>query len=181
MENLPSKAQEQPTMLQMILDRSSKIELIRTFNTLTVKKIIETAPPSLGMIEKEHGFEKMTACVGVLISDLNTSFEGSLSKDAIEEIIAEATTGLMKNHSLETLFLACKKLKEDDRIYKLTLNKVVKAIRKGFDEYQNTLIETNYNNHLAQKFTDPLENRDSEQERELHRQAQLMYNNNKLK
>lgn len=168
-------------MLQMITAKSSKIELIRTFNSLTMKSVVESRYPSLGMIEREHGSEIMTNCVGVLISDLNTTFDGSLSKDAIEEIIAETTTGLMKNHSLETLFLVCRQLKQDDKIYKLTVNKVVRAIHAGFDEYQKEVMNQNYNNHLANQFHDPLENRVSEQEKELNRQARLMYKNSQKK
>lgn len=146
-----------------------------------MKSAVESRFPSLGMIEREHGHEIMTNCVGVLISDLNTTFDGSLSKDAIEEIIAETTTGLMKNHSLETLFLVCKKLKQDDKIFKLTINKVVRAIQAGFEEYQQEVMSQNYNNHLANKFTDPIENRTSEQEKQLHRKALLQYNQEKNK
>lgn len=146
-----------------------------------MKSAVESRFPSLGMIEREHGHEIMTNCVGVLISDLNTTFDGSLSKDAIEEIIAETTTGLMKNHSLETLFLVCKKLKQDDKIFKLTINKVVRAIQAGFEEYQQEVMSQNYNNHLANQFHDPLENRVSEQEKELNRKARLMYNKSKNK
>ena len=166
-------------MLQLITAQSSKIEIIRAFNGLTMKEAVASRFPSLGKIEKEHGPEIMNNCVGVLISDLNTSFDGALSKDAIEEIVAETTTGLMKNHSLETLFLVCKKLKADDKIFKLTINKVVRAIQAGFDEYQKEVMNQNYNNHLANQFHDPIENRLSEQEKELNRKARLMYNKSK--
>jgi len=168
-------------MLQMITGKSSKIELIRAFNGLTMKSVVENRFPSLGRISREHGNDIMEICVGVLISDLNTTFEGSLSKDAIEEIIAEATTGLMLNHCLETLFLVCKKLKQDDKIFKLTVNKVVRAIHDGLEEYQKEVMAQNYNNHLANQFHDPIENRRSEQEKKLDHEALLMLQKMKKK
>lgn len=181
MENLPSKQQEKPTLQQMIIAKSSKIEIIQQYNSLTIGTIVKSNFPSIGQIKREYGAEIVTNCLGVLYSDLSTSFEGALSTDQIEELIAETSSGLLCNHSLESIYVILQRIKRQDKFGKLTVNRVLKAMDEGFEELQQAHMDMNYNKHLANKFHDPIEKRRSEQDKALDHQARLMYQKSKNK
>src|SRR5690554_6922116 len=125
MEKLPSKPTETPTMFQMITAKSSKIALIRQFNDLSVPNLATTRPPAIGALVREHGQEVIENCVAILVADLNTSFSGELSRVQIEELAVELTSGFNRHHSLESVYLACRRLKASES-YKLTVAKILK-------------------------------------------------------
>lgn len=137
----------------MITAKSSKLELIRQYNNISVSSIIQQKPPSIAALKKQHGHEIVENCVAVIVADLNTSFSGELSTEQVEEIVAELTSGFNVNHSLESIYLACKKIKYSTD-YKLTIPKILKMASQTFDEISDAVANNNYNQHLATKFTD---------------------------
>lgn len=139
-------------MYQLITAKASKTDLIRQFNGLTLPIIVKERFPSIGELARHYGQEQLEKCICVLTADLNESFEGELSKENIEEIAVEISSGLTKNHSLESIYWTFRKIKASDVFGKLTVNKVLKAIDKSFDELSNAVMAENYNNHLATKF-----------------------------
>lgn len=149
-------------MYQMIIAKTSKLELIRRFNGLTLSKIAKERYTSIGILAKQYGNDKIEQCLCVLISDLNTSFEGDLSKENIEEIAVEISTGITRNHSLESIYWTLNKIKSSDIYGKLTVNKVLKQITQSFDEISNAVAESNYNKHLSTKFNEPRETVDEQ-------------------
>jgi len=142
----------------MITAKSSKIELIRTFGGLTLKNIVADHLPSVGNLITKYGQSTVENSLAVLVADLSTSFDGDLNKEAIEEITIEITASkLLRNLSLETVYLCFNELKSADIYGKLSVNKVLKALNKQWEDYSNTVAERNYNEHLATKFNQPRE------------------------
>lgn len=141
----------------MITAKSSKLELIRTFNSLTVSKIVAEHYPCVGVLAKSYGNEVVENCIAVIIADLNETFDGDLSKEKIDEITIEINSSMLRNHSLESIFLACKNLKSADVYGKLTVNKVLKELHKTFNEISDATALVNYNKHLATKHHEPRE------------------------
>jgi hypothetical protein len=152
-------------MFQMITAKTSKLELIRSFSSLTLTNIVKESYPSIGELARRHGNEKIEKCVCVLVADLNEAFSGELTTSNIEEIAVEATSGLLKNHSLESIYWTFKNLKTADIYGKLTVNKVLKAIMESFDQISNAVATENYNRHLATKFNQPRETAEGYRER----------------
>lgn len=142
-------------MFQMITAKSSKIELMRAFNQLTVSKIVSDDFPRVGELSRAYGNEVVEQCIAVLVADLSESFNGDLTKDNIDEIAVEINTGILRNHSLESIYLALKRTKTQDIYGKLTVNKVLKELHKTFDEISDAVMLKNYNNHLALKHHEP--------------------------
>lgn len=154
MEKLPSKPTETPTMFQMITAKSSKTALIRQFSDLSVPALSTNKPTSIAGLIKEHGQEVIENCVAVLVADLNTSFSGELAREQIEEIVVELTSGFNRNHSLESIYLACRRLKTSES-YKLTVAKVLREADAVINEITEAVIAKNYEAHMATKFYDP--------------------------
>lgn len=148
-------------MFQMITAKSSKTALIRQFSSLSIPTLVTTKPPAIGALVREHGQEVVENCVAILVADLNTSFSGELSREQIEELAVELTSGFNRNHSLESIYLACRRLKISES-YKLTVAKVLKEADAILNEISETITNQNYNAHLATKFYEP---RDTEQQR----------------
>lgn len=155
MEDLPSKQGDKQGMYQMITAKTSKTDLIRQFNGLTLPIIVKERFPSIGELARHYGQEQLEKCICVLTADLNESFEGELSKENIEELAVEISSGLTRNHSLESIYWTFRKIKASDVFGKLTVNKVLKAIDKSLEELSNAISNENYNQHLSLKYTEP--------------------------
>lgn len=117
----------------MISKGNSKIEMIRTFGNLSLPQIIEKDFPSIGDLKRKYDLQKTEAAIGILMFDLSAAFEGVLSKDDVEEICAEITSGILGNLTLEDLFLVCRKIKTSKQFGKLTINKVLAAVNKHWE------------------------------------------------
>jgi hypothetical protein len=165
--------------VEAIIEKSSKIELIKQFSNLSIEKIVKEKTPSIGMLAKQYGEEVMQNVIGVVISDLNESFNGDLSRSNIEELIAEITTGFNRNITLEGIFITCKNLKYKNDTMKITLSKVLKAVINHHEEVMQLAMKLNYSDHLSKK-----ESRDrptqSAIDKEADRMARNMYLTGKL-
>lgn len=138
-------------MYQMISEKTSKIELIERYGTLTVKQIINEKPPSIAALERNNGKQAVKNAMAVIVADLNQSFGGDISKDDIMEVVTEIRTGLTCNISLEDLYLVCQKIKTSST-YKLKVPTILKAVTDHFNEKTNQIANDNYNKHLSMKF-----------------------------
>lgn len=143
-------------MYQMISEKASKLELIQRFGHLTLKEIVNQEYPSIGLLERAHGDEKISKAIAVIVADLSSSFSGDLNKDEIIEIATEIRCGLTRNITLEGLYLLCSELKRSS-IMKLKVNHVLKAVEAHLNEQSNQHEMRNYNAHLANKYHDPRE------------------------
>jgi len=135
----------------MISAQSSKIELIERFGAMTLKQVVNDKPPAIGALERQHGKEETQNVMAVIISDLNNSFGGDISKDDILEVVAEVRMGLTRSISLEDLYLICQKIKTSST-YKLKVPTILKAVNDHLAEKSNMVMNMNYNYHLANKY-----------------------------
>jgi hypothetical protein len=152
MESNLSKKDEKPTMMQMILEKKSKIEMIRSFAKMDLYKVAQNNFPSLNQLSKIYGSEKMEKIVCVLVADLNVSFDGELLKEQVEEISIEIMSGISSNMPLELVFVTLQEMKYADTGFgKLTINKVLRAVRTKFNEYQKIHISQRESEHFQVK------------------------------
>lgn len=167
-------------MVESILQKKNKVELIRSYSSLSISKISELGCTSLNGLKREYGLEKVEIFIDVILTDLNSSFDNDLDKNQIAEIIAELTTGFNANISLEGIYLTCRELKYNNTHGKLTLNKVLKALTKHLKDYVDHNESKNYNRHLSQK-ENPNVGRLSAKDTESHQIANAMYATGMLK
>lgn len=175
--NLPaiSKPNEQLIpFVDSLLQKKTKLELIRTYSNLSIEKISESGCRNLHGLKREYGLEKVEVFVEVILNDLNSSFDGDLEKNQISEIIVEITSGFNANISLEGIYLACRELKYNNTHGKITVNKVLKQLTKHLNDYVAYNETKNYNRYLSQK-ENPNENRSSAKDMEVHQIANAMY------
>lgn len=166
-------------MLPMILGKASKVQLIRAFGNLSMKQIVEESFPSVAALSREHGQETIEKAMSIVLLDLSESFDGELSKDAAEEICAEINSSMLRNLSLEDIYLVCRDIKLNTT-YKLTVNRVLKQMSKHFEERCEAAARHNDNKHMSTKFIDRDRKGDIQQARELMREARVMHMSGKL-
>ena len=138
----------------MILGRASKVELIRFFSSLTVEEVVQNDYPSVGLLKKEHGLQKVEKAMSVLLYDLSSSFDGSLKKEDVQEIAAEVSSSTLANLSLEDIYLSCREIKTSEHYGKLNVNKVLKTMHKHLAARTDVAAKISYNHHLANKVVD---------------------------
>lgn len=140
-------------MYQMISEKVSKLELIKAFGTNTMASIVAQNPPSLGILKRQNGEEKVSNAVAVIVADLSQAFNGDLTKDDIIEVVTEIMSGLTINLSLEDVYLICRNIKISHD-YKLKQSVVLKRANDYLNERSNYVANINYNKHLSTKFKD---------------------------
>lgn len=167
-----------PTVMQMFLEKASKTDLMRTFNTLTIDRVINDNYPTLGMLNRSCGADKVEKVLTVLVLDLTTAFEGELNKQA-QELAVEIAT-VHRNLCLEDVYLVFRQLKSTPIYGKLTQNKVLAALNKHFEEKINEVDKISYEKHLSTK--QPYGERNNKMtEIAKHKEAFKNYYNSKLK
>ena len=142
--------------MQMTLEKASKVQMIRAFSKLSLPSLLKTDYPSVGAITREYGIEQTEKVMAIVLHDLSASFDGALDPDDVEEITAEISSSILRNISLEGLYLTCRNIKKSDNYGKLNVNKVLKALEKHFNDLSDAVAQDNYNKHLSVK-----ENRNS--------------------
>ncbi|MEO9257392.1 MAG: hypothetical protein ABI207_03360 [Crocinitomicaceae bacterium] len=135
----------------MISEKTSKIELIERFGSLTVKKIVHESYPTIGALQREYGKESLTSAIGVIISDVSLSFNSELSQNDILEVAAEIRSSVLRNVTLEGVYLACSELKREAIVGRLNVSKLLKAIHKHLNDITIEAQSKSYNDHLATK------------------------------
>jgi len=161
--------------MQMTLDKASKTDLIRRFNKLTTRSIIENQYPSIAKLSRAYGNEKVEKVTEIMLQDLNASFKGELSPDNVKEITVEINSGMNRNLSLEDIYHALRKIKTTQHSRKLSVATVMSYITKQLEERQTEGAKISLNQHLANKHLGRGDLTAMEKEKKLHRQAQEFY------
>ena len=138
-------------MMHMILEKTSKIDMIRAFGSLSLPVIIKSDFPSVKKLEMEHGLEKVEKVLAVMFHDLSSSFNGDLDRDAVEELCAEITSTSTRNLSMEDVYLVCRNITKAKNYKKLDLNIVMLALEDHLNTRSNLIYEANLNDHLSKK------------------------------
>lgn len=139
-------------MFQKVLEKTSKMELIRTFASLTPAKILNGNFPSIAKLARQYGKEQVEKVNAVLFADLSSSMDGDLDQEQISEICVELNSEFMLyNLTIEDIYYVCRQIKTSELYGKLTVNKVLKALRKHAEERTTLAITLNENEHLATK------------------------------
>lgn len=140
--------------MPMILEKASKIDLIRSFGKLTLHQILAEKYPSIGQLKQSYGQETTEKAVAVIIADLSTSFDGALQKDDILELVAEISCTYLRNLSLEDLFFLCRNIKGSKIYGKFGVNTVLQAMNGYWDKRCDESAKLSLNKHYSQQFTD---------------------------
>lgn len=135
--------------MQMLLEKASKTDLVRQFNSITLPAILEGSYPVIGGLKREHGLEKVEKVVKIMVLDLSTAFGDELN--AVADELAIEIASLHYNLTLEDLYLVFKQLKATPIYGKMTQNKVLVAIDKHWNERMEAAENINYIKHLEKK------------------------------
>jgi len=163
--------------MQMALEKASKIDLIRNFANLTVEKIAKVGYPSFGTLTKVHGLEKVEKVTSMLFLDLSATFNDDLSPEQVEEITAEISSSLMRNVSLEDIYLVCRKIKKSKNYGKLNVNKVLISLEEHFENKCEAVLQHNINQDKKGTKTIPPERNSTKglEQMNKNRQAHIKY------
>lgn len=133
----------------MISEKASKAEILQHYGSMSLEKVIKLNPPSMAVLAKQLTPEKCMQLTAVLVADLSQFFNGDLDKEDCQEVAAEVQFTLLKNLSLEDVYVALQKIKRSKISYKLTANEVVRQLNAYLDERCNLISQLNYSSHLA--------------------------------
>ncbi|MCT4580819.1 MAG: hypothetical protein N4A35_05320 [Flavobacteriales bacterium] len=159
----------------MTLEKSSKLDLIRSFSKLTPKLILENQYPSLSKLRRTYGNQKVETVTRILLHDLSSSLKGELNNDEVEEINVEINSGYLLNLSLEDIYYTLRQIKTANNTRKLSVSKVLNAIEKQFETRTTLGAKLSLNKHLANKHIGLPDTTAMEKEKKKHKQAKEFY------
>jgi hypothetical protein len=136
----------------MISAKASKVELLKAYGDLTLEKVCKMQPTSLAQLARASSAEDCMRLTAVIIADLSVFFNGDLLREDIEEIAAEVQFSMLKNLSLEDIYLACMTIKRSKISYKLTANEVLRQLNEHLDKRSTLIAELNHSSHLANQY-----------------------------
>lgn len=143
-----------PKILQKLSEtNSNNLELIRTFGSYTLDKIVKEELPTVGQLQKAYGSEKVELAITIIVCDLSKFFNNEIKEEQAQEIAIEFTSGILRNVTLEGIFLTCQKIKRSDLKFKLSANIILKEMHKHLEEQSDLIMQNNYNKHLAHQFS----------------------------
>lgn len=154
MAHLPTEKSARPLIVHALVAKTSKLALIRQFGGLSLAKIVKDPPPSIGALARQYDPERAEKFVGVLVQDLSESFGGDLTERMVDEIAATIAGTPLRSLSLEDVFLVCQGIKETDQRGRLTVNKVMVALKGYANKRMEAFRRHHENQHLAGKFID---------------------------
>ncbi len=92
--------------------------------------------------------------MGIMLHDLSSSFDGALDQDQVQEICVEISSSILRNLSLEDVYLFCRSIKLSDHYGKLNVNKGMIAMKRHLEDRCNATYQHHLNQHLSTKFID---------------------------
>lgn len=149
---------------------SKRLDIVRTFGSYSLQRIINDRPPTIGELQKIHGSEKVETALAIVVHDLGLTFDGEISKDQALEIATEISSTILRNVTLEGVFVTCQEIKRSDVFGKLNINKILKAMHKHLEEQCEAISTKNYNEHLARKFNTDAERSSTKREERVRAQ-----------
>lgn len=169
METQKQNNKRLPTIMQMTLDQKSKIDLIKSFNSLTPDLIVQNKYPSISALARKYSVDKVETVTAIMLHDLSSSFNGELTEDEVNELNAELHSSIhLKNLSLEDVYYCFRQLKTKQHNRKLSVSSVLNAMNQQFEKRTQTAAKINYNAHLSHKH---IGDRSENDELEKHRKA----------
>jgi uncharacterized protein YnzC (UPF0291/DUF896 family) len=151
---LPAK--QEKGIMQMVLDKGSNRQIVRTFGKASMTDVIRSKLPTLGRLIENYGAEKTENVIAVLLKEASGYFGDAMPDGQALEVATEITVRY-KWLKMEDVFVAMNELKEQNIYGKLTPNKILNAINKYSENRLNYAAELSLNAHLSQK-----ESRDNE-------------------
>jgi len=136
-------AKIEPQIMQMTLEKASKLDLIRHFSNLTMDKLVKKSYTSIGSLKKAYSLEQIEKVIKILLNDLSASFGGSLNTDQIEELAVELTSNILINLSLEDVYFTCRQIKISKNYHKLNVNIVLMAFEEHLSKRSEAYYEWN--------------------------------------
>ncbi len=134
----------------MIIEEVSKREIVRHFGSYTPEKVIGGCFPSMALLRKEYGVERMEKVLAWLIMETAKSFN-----EIIPPVIAEDTAADILSAyyylTLEDCFVCFNELKRITLFGKFTPNTILKSFADYDTKRQSLVDEISFNNHLASK------------------------------
>ena len=135
--------------MQMIFDENSNRTLIRQFVKLTPEKVLRGNFPSMALLKKDEGEEKLSAALSIIIIDTSKSFGDAMYKEAAFDLATEILTDYYYL-SLEDCLIVLNRLKRS-KVFKFTINVVLNAF-ETYDKDRLKMIDDNaYSEHLSIK------------------------------
>lgn len=134
----------------MLTNQATKSDLITRFGHLTVHKIAEESFPSIGQLERQYGEKSIVEAIATILEDLNRAFGNDLDKSMMLDVITNLVNGENRNITLEGFYITCQEIK-CTTAYKLTVNKVLSAVKKHLNDHLSAVQLKNFNNHLRHK------------------------------
>lgn len=145
-------AKIKPTIMQMTLEKKSKVDLIRKFGSLSMQVIVTEQYPSVAALSRQYGLEKTEEVNAIILTDLSSSFDGELESVAIEEICAEISSDSeLFSLSLEDVYFVCKQIKMSNTFGKLSTNKILTALKKHFADRCDAAAANSMDKHSNHK------------------------------
>jgi len=148
MENKP--AIQRPEVMRMISANASNRELVRSFANLTPEKVVRGGFPSMALLKKEHGQDKIEDALAILIVEASLSFGDGFNKERAYDLAAEVITAYYYL-TLEDCIIVLNRLKRTDIYGKFTPNKILAAFENYDKERFEIADELNYNKHLSRQ------------------------------
>jgi len=152
MEKKPAKQQQ--GVMQMISGGASNRDLIRHFVKYTPEKVLGGNFPSMALLKKEKGEQKLSDALAIIIIETSLSFGDGMN----EKTALDLATEILVDYyylSLEDCFVVLNRLKRA-KVFKFTINVVLNAF-ESYDKERLKMIDDNsYSQHLSIKEGNPM-------------------------
>lgn len=169
-------------MQLMISAKASKVELLKAYGDLTLEKVATMKPMSLAQMAKVEEPEVCMKYVAVIVADLSQFFNGDLEREDIEEVAAEVQFSMLKNLTLEDVYVACMRIKRSKVSYKLTANEVLRQLNAYMDERCTYIANLNLSGHFSEQYREESNSeKRAKKEKETKRIAELLDTSKLLK
>ncbi|MFD2566098.1 hypothetical protein [Pseudotenacibaculum haliotis] len=144
---MSSSEKSSPTTVPVLLDLMAASEydnrqVVKHYGNLSMKSALSSKSRSIGAISKDDE-DKATKCITNLFRATSMYFDSQLSQTNAEVIATEILSKYeYRSLKLEDLVVICIRIKESD-IFKLTPAKIMREIKKYWDERVKAAIEMN--------------------------------------
>lgn len=133
----------------MIFEQNSNRMLIRQFVKLTPEQVLRGGYPSMALLRKNEGEEKLTDALAIILIDTSMSFGDAINRETAYDLAVEIHTDYYYL-TLEDCLIVLNRLKRA-KVFKFTINVVLNAF-ETYDKERLKMIDDNaYSEHLSIK------------------------------
>ena len=141
-------------MRQMISEGASNRKLIRQFVKLTPEKILRGNFPSMALLRKNEGEQKLSEVLAIILIETSLSFGDGMNKETAFDLATEILVDYYYL-SLEDCFVVLNRLKRA-KVFKFTINVVLNAFENYDNERLKIIDDNSYSQHLSIKEGNPM-------------------------